>query len=95
MTTDSYTKVVLVTGANQGIGYALVRLLAERGHIVYLGARNPELGAQAVYVVYLFLEDSGSEFLIIRKQLKDEQGLETHFIHLDVTDSSLIAAAKE
>uniref|UniRef100_A0A0W0G4Q5 Short-chain dehydrogenase reductase sdr n=1 Tax=Moniliophthora roreri TaxID=221103 RepID=A0A0W0G4Q5_MONRR len=77
MTADSYTKVVLVTGANQGIGYGLVRLLAERGHIVYLGARNPELGTQAV------------------KQLKDEHGLEAHFIHLDVTDSSLIAAAKE
>ncbi|KAK7024328.1 hypothetical protein VNI00_016359 [Paramarasmius palmivorus] len=76
-TEQPYQKVVLVTGANQGIGYALVKLLAERGHIVYLGARNKELGVQAA------------------KQLKDEHGLDVHFLHLDVLDGELILAAKE
>ncbi|KAK7031068.1 hypothetical protein VNI00_013668 [Paramarasmius palmivorus] len=63
--------------ANQGIGLNLVKLLAASGHIVYLGARNPDLGMQAV------------------KQLKDDHGLDARFLHLDVTDSLLIKAAKE
>jgi len=40
-------KVVLVTGANTGIGYELVRLLAEKNHIVYIGARNETAGKEA------------------------------------------------
>jgi len=41
-------KVILVTGANSGIGFELVRLLAEKGHTVYLGARNERAGKEAV-----------------------------------------------
>ena len=44
------SKVVLVTGANTGIGFELVRLLAEKGHTVYLGARKELAGKTAVYV---------------------------------------------
>ncbi|KAK7031069.1 hypothetical protein VNI00_013669 [Paramarasmius palmivorus] len=44
---NSYKKVVLVTGANDGIGFELVRLLAEKGHKVYLAARNPTAGKEA------------------------------------------------
>ena len=44
------SKVILVTGANTGIGFELVRLLAEKGHTVYLSARNEHAGKEAVCV---------------------------------------------
>ncbi len=37
----------VITGANTGIGYELVSLLAQKGHKVYLGARNPTAGREA------------------------------------------------
>ncbi|WP_242900706.1 SDR family oxidoreductase [Actinomadura terrae] len=40
--------VALVTGGNKGIGKEIVRGLAERGHTVYLAARDPERGRRAV-----------------------------------------------
>lgn len=42
------TKFAFVTGANKGIGYEIVRQLAERNYHVFLGARNEELGQKAV-----------------------------------------------
>lgn len=48
------SKVILVTGSNTGIGFELVRLLAEKGHTVYLAARNESAGIKAV-CVYNFL----------------------------------------
>ncbi|KDR82466.1 hypothetical protein GALMADRAFT_237798 [Galerina marginata CBS 339.88] len=41
------SKVILVTGSNAGIGFELVRLLAEKGHTVYLAARNDASGKEA------------------------------------------------
>jgi NAD(P)-dependent dehydrogenase (short-subunit alcohol dehydrogenase family) len=39
--------VTLITGANKGLGYETARQLIERGHTVYLGARNLERGEAA------------------------------------------------
>src|SRR5580692_2827874 len=39
--------VTLVTGANKGLGYETARQLIGRGHTVYLGARQVELGHAA------------------------------------------------
>ena len=35
-------KVAVVTAATRGIGYACVKALADKGAVVYLGARNME-----------------------------------------------------
>lgn len=40
-------RVILVTGSNTGIGYELVRILAEKGHTVYLSARDETKGKDA------------------------------------------------
>ena len=45
------SKVILVTGANTGIGFELVRLLAEKKHTVYLAARNEVAGKEAECVL--------------------------------------------
>lgn len=39
--------VTLITGANKGLGYETARQLIDRGHTVYLGARNVERGQAA------------------------------------------------
>lgn len=41
-------KSALVTGANKGIGFEVVKILAKKGFLVYLGSRNLESGLSAV-----------------------------------------------
>lgn len=45
---DIRKKVVLITGANKGIGFEVARQLAERNYIVCVGSRDKENGQQAV-----------------------------------------------
>ncbi|KAK0189080.1 hypothetical protein F5146DRAFT_1205183 [Armillaria mellea] len=44
---DQYKRVILVTGSNTGIGYGIVKLLAEKGHTVYLASRKESAGKEA------------------------------------------------
>jgi NAD(P)-dependent dehydrogenase (short-subunit alcohol dehydrogenase family) len=39
--------IILITGANKGIGYETARQLTELGHTVYVGARSVERGQKA------------------------------------------------
>ena len=41
-------KVALVTGANTGVGYQIVKSLADEGYTVYVGSRNKDKGEIAV-----------------------------------------------
>ena len=41
--------VTLITGANKGLGFETARQLIDRGHTVYLGARDFERGEAAAY----------------------------------------------
>ncbi|MEO3792680.1 SDR family NAD(P)-dependent oxidoreductase [Nonomuraea sp. B10E15] len=40
-------KIVLITGANEGIGYATARTIGRAGHVVLVGARDRERGTKA------------------------------------------------
>lgn len=51
-------KTAIVTGANKGIGFGLVKELKSKGYDVWLGARNPELGQKAA-------KELGAHFLKI------------------------------
>ena len=44
---DERMTTTLITGANKGLGHHTARRLIEAGHTVFLGARNPERGAEA------------------------------------------------
>ncbi|KAF9005529.1 hypothetical protein BDQ17DRAFT_353465 [Cyathus striatus] len=65
------SKVILVTGSSSGIGFEVVRLLAQKGYTVYLSARREEAGKEAlselnlsenldIKFVQLDVTDSGS-----------------------------------
>ncbi len=75
----SSLSVILITGANQGLGWYACQQLAKAGtHHVLLGARNPQKGSDAV-----------SKILAANPGAKDR--LET--IQLDVTSDASVEAA--
>ena len=94
------SKVILVTGSNAGIGFELVRLLAEKGHTVYLSARNENAGIKAVCVYnYIYMAWLArilmTFYLSYREQLHAEGLTTVKFVRLDVTDALTIHAAKD
>lgn len=72
MSTDTPEKVVLITGANRGIGLETARQLAGRGYHVVIAARNEASGRQAVsdiestggHATFLPLDVSNSDSIV-------------------------------
>jgi NAD(P)-dependent dehydrogenase (short-subunit alcohol dehydrogenase family) len=56
----------LITGANKGLGYETARRLLAEGHDVWVGARDPERGAEAA-------ESLGARF--VRLDVTDEESV--------------------
>jgi NAD(P)-dependent dehydrogenase (short-subunit alcohol dehydrogenase family) len=67
MSTTADRKTALVTGANKGIGKAIVRGLAQAGFVVYLGARDAGRGSAAAAE----LKDAG-DVRFVRLDVTDE-----------------------
>jgi NAD(P)-dependent dehydrogenase (short-subunit alcohol dehydrogenase family) len=83
----STEKIVLITGANKGIGFAAARELARTGHTVLLGARDPERGAKAQTA----LEGEGLEVRHVRLDVTDPATIQAaaelidkHYGRLDI-----------
>lgn len=75
-------RVAVVTGANKGIGFAIVkRLCQEFEGIVYMSARNPALGQQSLNS--------------LKSQLGDRKCKDVRYFRLDITDKSTISDLKE
>ncbi len=82
-----YKRVILVTGSNTGIGLEIVRSLAEKGHTVYLAARNVKAGldaqsqlkADGLIVKFVQLDVTSTESVVAAKDVieKAEGRLDT------------------
>jgi NAD(P)-dependent dehydrogenase (short-subunit alcohol dehydrogenase family) len=72
--------VTLITGANKGIGYETARQLLERGHKVYLGARDPERGEKAA-------AELGARF--VQLDVTDDASVESALATIDAAEGRL------
>jgi NAD(P)-dependent dehydrogenase (short-subunit alcohol dehydrogenase family) len=72
--------VMLITGANKGLGYATARRLIDQGHTVYMGARSAELGGAAA-------SDLGGQF--VQLDVTDDASVEAALAVLDEREGHL------
>ncbi|URM94746.1 SDR family NAD(P)-dependent oxidoreductase [Actinomadura madurae] len=77
MTTTN--KIVLITGANKGIGLATAGAMAREGHTVLLGARDPERGAVAA----AGLSDRGLDARYVRLDVTDPATISAAAVLID------------
>jgi NAD(P)-dependent dehydrogenase (short-subunit alcohol dehydrogenase family) len=74
-------KVVVVTGANKGIGFELARQLGQKGMAVLLGARNPKLGEEAANR----LSSEGLEVHFLKIDLTDHATAKSAADHIETS----------
>jgi NAD(P)-dependent dehydrogenase (short-subunit alcohol dehydrogenase family) len=72
--------VTLITGANKGIGLETARQLLERGHTVYLGARDVERGEKAA-------AELGAQF--VQLDVTDDASVRTALATVDAAEGRL------
>ncbi|WP_029192666.1 SDR family oxidoreductase [Paenibacillus harenae] len=73
------TKVALVTGANRGIGYELVKQLALNDFKVILASRDPNKGEDAAQK----LKESGLDVSFVRIDVDDQESIRQAAIAVD------------
>jgi NAD(P)-dependent dehydrogenase (short-subunit alcohol dehydrogenase family) len=76
-TTDQ--KIVLITGANKGIGFATARRLGRDGHVVLMGARDEERGTKAAAE----LTGEGLDVRFVRLDVTDLATVEAAAAYVD------------
>jgi NAD(P)-dependent dehydrogenase (short-subunit alcohol dehydrogenase family) len=79
MTSTTTQKIVLITGANKGIGYATARELGRSGHVVLVGARDQERGAKATAE----LIEEGADVRFVRLDVTDPATIEASAAYID------------
>jgi NAD(P)-dependent dehydrogenase (short-subunit alcohol dehydrogenase family) len=72
MPVDGTPQIALVTGANRGIGLAVVAGLARAGMTVFLGARDPDAGHDAATT----LRDAGLDVRAVQLDVTDPASVE-------------------
>jgi NAD(P)-dependent dehydrogenase (short-subunit alcohol dehydrogenase family) len=72
--------ITLITGANKGIGYETARQLLERGHTVYIGARDAERGETAAAAL-------GARF--VQLDVTDDASVSSALAAIDATEGRL------
>ena len=80
-------RIALVTGANKGIGFEVVRQLARRNFRVFIGARNEKAGVAAVQK----LNKEGEK----EDYGKGHSGVAVTFVKIDVSKPDSIRRAAE
>jgi len=86
-------KTALVTGANKGIGFEIVRELARMGFRVFLGARNPEAGRAAAgklnskAVTFIEIDVSNADSI---KRAADELARQTDRLDVLVNNAGIL-----
>ena len=79
VTSTASQQIALITGATKGIGYATARELGKRGHVVFVGARDPERGMKAV----TDLSEEGIDARCVRLDVTDLATVEAAAAYVD------------